>query len=184
MWERSPQTSGQIPDPRLPGARRMSCGWEVRVTTRKERGVCLLGTPSCLPESERASSSPRRSKGQAVTAGPGWAPTWPQAHHPGDGGCLQTQLAGKGERTLGEVTLYLHLGTGVGTLHSAEVQSELQKRGAPHLRLLPHPHALTAGWRRRAHAPRRGPPSQVGTRAVPHSRGIFTAPPQEQCEGT
>lgn len=37
------------------------------------------------------------------------------------------QLAGKGGRTLGEVTLHLHLGTGVGTLHSAEVQSELQK---------------------------------------------------------
>ena len=163
MWEWSPQTSGQIPDPRLPGARRMSCGWEARLTARKERGVCLLGTPPCRPESERAASSPCRSKGQAVTAGPGWAPAWPQAHHPGDGGCLQTQLAGKGGRTLGEVSLYLHLGTGVGTLHSAEVQSELQKRGAPHLRLLPHAHAPTAGWRRRAHASRPGTPQPGGS---------------------
>lgn len=74
----------------------MSCGWEARVTARKERGVCLLGTPPCHPESERAASSPRGSKGQAVTAGPGWVPAGPQARHPGDGGRLQMQLAGKG----------------------------------------------------------------------------------------
>ena len=51
-----------------------------------------------------------------------------------------------GGRTQGEVTLHLHLATGVDMLHSAEVQSELQKCGALHLRLLAHPPALTAGW--------------------------------------
>lgn len=36
------------------------------------------------------------------------------------------QLAGAEGRTQGEVTLHLHLGTGIGMLCSAEVQSELR----------------------------------------------------------
>ena len=96
MYGQSPQTSGRIPDPRLPGAHRMSCGWEARVASRKECGVCLLGTPPRLPESERAALSPRGHKGQAVTEGPDWAPAQPQACHSENRGCLQMQLAGEG----------------------------------------------------------------------------------------
>lgn len=42
-----------------------------------------------------------------------------------EGACRCSWL-GRG-RTQGEVTLHLHLGTGIGMLCSAEVQSELQK---------------------------------------------------------